>query len=392
MAKKKLSFISVILILIVGFSVGVAFDRIFLLNDNDTASLTSEQRKAINQALNIVNQYAIEEHDQNFNVDYALKGIAASLDDEYAYYYSAEELEEFNKSTSGVVEKGIGINFLQDEGKTVIVSVYKGLTADAAGIKVGDVIKKINDVSVEGLATDEIAALAKQNDDTLMLEVEREGVLYTYLVNKTDGQREMVEYKMLDNSILYTKIISFRGNAVECFKKALDFGVTNGYTGLIVDVRDNPGGELDTFAKIADMLLPEGELFYAKMRSGEKTSVKESDAKCINVPVCVLVNGSSASASEAFAGAMRCLSDTQIIGVKTYGKGIMQTTFTLANGGAFKLTVGKYYLPNDECVHEVGITPDIVVELPEELNVKYWLLNQQNDLQLKKAIEVLTNN
>lgn len=392
MAKKKLSFISVILILIVGFSVGVAFDRIFLLNDNDTASLTSEQRKAINQALNIVNQYAIEEHDQNFNVDYALKGIAASLDDEYAYYYSAEELEEFNKSTSGVVEKGIGINFLQDEGKTVIVSVYKGLTADAAGIKVGDVIKKINDVSVEGLATDEIVALAKQNDDTLMLEVEREGVLYTYLVNKTDGQREMVEYKMLDSSILYTKIISFRGNAVECFKKALDFGVTNGYTGLIVDVRNNPGGELNTFAKIADMLLPEGELFYAKMRSGEKTSVKKSDAKCINVPVCVLVNGSSASASEAFAGAMRCLSDTQIIGVKTYGKGIMQTTFTLANGGAFKLTVGKYYLPNDECVHEVGITPDIVVELPEELNVKYWLLNQQNDLQLKKAIEVLTNN
>lgn len=392
MAKKKLSFISIVLILIIGFCFGTAFDRVVLLNEYNTASLTKEQRMAINQALNIINEYAIEEHDQKFNVDYALKGIAASLSDEYAYYYSAEELTEFNKNTSGVVEKGIGVKFLQYEGKTIIVSVYKGLTAEAVGIKVGDVIKKINDVSVEGLSYEGVTALTEKDDDSLILEIERNGILYTYFVNKTDGQRQMVEYKMLENSILYTKIISFRGNAVEFFKKAIDFGVANGYAGLIVDVRNNLGGELDTFAKIADMLLPEGELFYAKMRSGEKTSVKKSDAKCINVPVCVLVNSSSASASEAFAGAMRCLSDAKIIGTQTYGKGVMQTTFTLDNGGAFKLTVGKYYLPNDECIHEVGITPDIIVELPSELKTKYWLLNEQNDLQLKKAIEVLTNN
>ncbi len=392
MAKKKLSFVAIVLILAIGFSLGFAFDRLILSNDYNSASLTFEQKKAINQALNIIQNYSIDEHNQEFNVDYALKGIAASLQDEYAYYYSAEELEEFKKSSSGVVEKGIGITFLQDEGEVIIASVYSGLTADKAGIKVGDVIKKINDVAVDGLTMDQLSELAKQNADNITLEVERDGSTYTYIVNKTDGQREMVEYEMLDNSVLYVKIVSFRGNAVEFFKKALDFGVVNGYSSLIVDVRDNLGGELDTFAQIADMLLPKGEIFYAKMRSGEKTNVKTSDEKCINVPVCVLVNASSASASEAFAGAMRDVGNAKIVGVKTYGKGVMQSTFTLSNGGAFKLTVGKYYLPSGECIHGQGITPDYTVELSEELTTKYWKLNKQNDLQLKKAIELLTNN
>lgn len=392
MAKKKLSIISIILILVLGFCAGFAVDRFLLSGDADSASLTFEQKKALNEALNIVNQYAIEEHDQEFNVDYALKGIAASLNDEFAYYYSKAELEEYQKSTSGTVEKGIGINYLLDEGKIVISSVYAGLSAAKVGICVGDVIKKMNGVSLDGKTFDEVASIAEQNDDSVTLEVERDGIEYTYLVNKTSGQREMVEYKMLDNSILYVKIIAFRGNAVEFFKKAIDFGTINGYSSLIVDVRENTGGKLDIFSQIADMLLPEDEIFYAIMRNGEKTSVKKSDAKCINVPVCILVNSMTASASEAFAGAMRDIGSATIIGTKTYGKGVMQTTFPLANGGAFKLTVGKYYLPSGKCIHGEGITPDITVTLSDELTQKYWRLNDSNDLQLKKAIQVLTNN
>ena len=107
--------------------------------------------------------------------------------------------------------------------------------------------------------------------------------------------------------------------------------------------------------------------------------------------MCVLVNGNSASASEAFAGALRDLGNAKIVGVKTYGKGIMQTSYTLSNGGVFKLTTGKYYLPKGECIHEKGITPEYIVTLNEELTEKYWLLNNDNDIQLKKAIELLTN-
>lgn len=391
MAKRKISFISVVIILLIGFFVGAVFDRVVLLKEFDTASLTVEQRNAINQALNIIDQYAIQEHDQSFNVDYALKGIAASLNDEYAYYFSAKELEEYNKNTSGIVEDSAGIVFKVYEGEIIITEVYKGLSAEKAGIKVGDVIKKVNNTSLEGFSDNDVLKFFDEQEKTLLIEVTRNGATQTFIVEKTNGQREMVEYKMLDNSILYVKIISFRGNAVEFFKKAIDFGIANGYTGLIVDVRDNLGGSLNIFEEIADMLLPEGEMFYVKMRSGEKTDIKKSDSKCVNVPICVLVNNLSASASEAFAGATRCLAGAKLIGTQTYGKGVMQTSFALTNGGTFKLTVGKYYLPNDECIHGVGLTPDFVVELPEELKTKYWLLNEQNDLQLQKAIQVLTN-
>lgn len=388
MKRKRVSFLSLILIIVISFCGGYFFNS--LLNKG---TLTFQQAQALNQAAKIINDAAIEQQDSDYTVDYALKGMAASLDDDYAYYFTPEELEEYNNSVSGIVEGGIGVQIVKEDNICLVVDVYKGLTADAAGLKVNDILIKVDDEDISELSLEEISNKVKGEADTsVKITVLRDNKELSFNVQRSNGQREMTEYKMLEGTkVLYIKIISFRGNAAEYFKKAIDFGQENRYESILIDLRDNGGGELSIFASIADILLPEGEIFYAMDRHGNKNNIITSDADYIDKPVCVLVNGASASASEAFAGALRDMGNAKLVGTKTFGKGIMQTSYTLSNGGVFKLTTGKYYLPSGKCIHEEGIEPEYIVELSEELTTKYWLRNYENDLQLKKAIELLTN-
>ncbi len=387
MKRKKLSFLSIFLIIVISFCGGYFFNS-FL----NKGVLTFKQAQALNQAMKLVQDKAIEEIDSDYSVDYALKGIAASLDDDYAYYFTAKEIEEYNNSVAGIVEGGIGVQIVKENNKCQIVDVYKGLTAEQAGIKVNDILYKVDDEDISGLSLEEISAKVKGEAGTsVKISVLRNNKELSFNVQRSNGQRQMTEYNMIEGTkILYIKIISFRGNAVEHFKKALEFGETNKYESILIDIRDNGGGELSIFADIADLLLPEGEMFYAMDRRGNKNNVIKSNDDYINKPICVLVNGSSASASEAFVGALRDMVKAKLVGTKTFGKGIMQTSYTLSNGGVFKLTTGKYYLPSGKCIHGEGIEPDYKVELSEELTNKYWLRNADNDLQLKKAIELLT--
>ena len=389
MKKKKLSFFTIAFIVIISFVCGY-FSNIganLIFNRN---GLTSKQISVLNTATKIIDEYAIEEHESDFVVDYALKGMAASLNDEYAYYFTKEELNEYVKSTTGTVEGGIGASLYKEEDKLIFAEIYKGLSADAAGLKTGDILTKVNNESINGLSLEEVVNKVKGESGTdVKITVTREQKELSFNVKRTDGQRQLVEYKMV-NDFLYVKIISFHGNAVEYFKKALDFGETNNYKGIIMDLRDNPGGELQIFVEIADLLLGEGEIFYAKDKNDNKICVKKSDKESVNKPISVIVNGSSASASEAMAGALRDLGNAHIVGTKTFGKGIMQTNFNLENGGMFKLTTAKYYLPNGDCIHGEGITPEYIVELPQNLSEKFWLITTENDTQLNKAVEVLT--
>ncbi|MBE7092427.1 MAG: PDZ domain-containing protein [Clostridiales bacterium] len=388
MRKKRTSFVSILLIIIISFCGGYFFN-----NYINSGSLTFEQTRALNQAAKIINDAAINEQDGDYTVDFALKGMAASLNDPYAYYFTADELKEYNNSVSGVVEGGIGVQIVMEGNECRIVDVYSGLTAKSAGIKVNDVIIKVDNEAVADLSLEEISSKVKGEEGTsVKITVLRDNKELTFNVQRSNGQRQMTEYSMIENTkILYVKIISFRGNAAEYFKKAIEFGEENQYESILVDIRDNGGGELSVFASIADVLLPEAEIFYAMDRHGNKNNVITSDAEYINKPICVLVNASSASASEAFAGSLRDVVNAKIVGTKTFGKGIMQTSYSLTNGGVFKLTTGKYYLPSGQCIHEKGIEPDYNVELSEELSQKYWLRNMENDLQFKKAVKLLTN-
>ena len=388
MKRKRTSFLSLLLIIIISFCGGFFFNSF-----TNSGALTFKQSQVLNQAARLIKDYGINEYNRDLTVDYALKGMAASLDDPYAYYFTKDELTEYNNSVAGVVEGGIGVQITQEENKFIITSVYSGLTAQSVGLKVNDIIKKVDDQNVEGFSFEEVSQKVKgEAGTTVKITILRNNKELSFNVQRSNGQRQMTEYSMIENTgILYIKIISFRGNAVEYFKKAIEFGESNNYKSILLDVRNNGGGEINIFGEIADILLPKGETFYALDRHGNKIQSVTSDENFIDKPMCVLVNGNSASASEAFAGALRDLGNAKLVGVKTYGKGIMQTSYSLSNGGVFKLTTGKYYLPKGECIHETGITPEYKVELSEELTQKYWLLNNDNDIQLKKAIELLTN-
>ena len=396
MSKKRysLSLIAILIIFAVGLCGGFAIQeyrytgRLF-----SDAGLTSEQIRALNEALYIVDHYAIEEHDENFSVDYALKGIAASLGDDYAYYFTPEELAAYLDSSSGTVEGSIGANVYKDGEDIIVTSVFKGLPADTAGIKKCDKIIAVDGTDVRGKTLEEVVALVKGETGTeVTVTVEREGRELAFCLARADGQRQMTEYSFIgDTKILYIAIFSFHGNAVEYFEEAIEYGKAGGYEGIIIDLRENSGGELSIFEQIADIMLPEGETFYALRRDGQKIQSCTSDADFIDKPVAVLINGSSASASEALAGALRDMGGAVLVGTKSFGKGIMQTNYPLDNGGMFKLTTAKYYLPGGECIHGIGLTPDYEVELSDELTQKYWLRTENNDLQLQKAIDLLTN-
>lgn len=387
MSRKKTSLLSILLIIVISFCGGYFFNSFI-----NTGALTYKQARVLNQAAKIIQREYIEQQDQEHTVDYALKGMAASLNDPYAYYFTPEELKEYNNSTAGIVEGGIGIQIVKENEGCRIVDVYSGLTAKDAGLKVNDILIKVNDEDVSQITLDEVSSKVKGEAGTnVKLTVLRGNKTLSFNVQCSNGQRQMTEYRMIENTkILYIKIISFRGNAVEYFKKAIEFGKENQFESILIDIRENGGGELSVFGDIADILLPKGEMFYAMDRHGNKNNVITSDEECLNIPYCVLVNGLSASASEAFAGALRDMANAKIVGTKTYGKGIMQTSYYLENGGVFKLTTGKYYLPSGQCIHEKGIEPEFNVELPKELTEKYWLRNSENDLQLKKGIELLT--
>ncbi len=387
MKRKGISLLAVVIIGVLCFTSGFFANKLLF-----ASSLSFEQLIAINRAISLTQNYSIYDQDKAHTVDFAIKGIAASLDDDYAYYYTADEMVEFSNYVAGIVQGGIGAEYANVDGECIFTEVFRGLTAYEAGIRAGDQLVRVNEIDITSETYSEIPQLIKgAENETVKLTVVRDGKTLAFNVKYGNGQRQMTEYSMIENTkILYVKIIGFRGNVVEYFNKAIAYGEQNGYESIIMDLRENAGGEVNLFAEIADTLLPKGITFYAMDKKGNKSSIKTSDEACINKPVCVIINGSSASASEAMAGALRDLGNATLVGTKSYGKGIMQTSFTLSNGGVFKLTTGKYYLPNGDCIHGVGISPHYVVELSKELTQKYWLRNSENDLQLKKAIEVLT--
>ncbi len=391
MSKKKRSFISVVLIIVISFSCGFLFNH-FTYGGFGVSILNYDQMQLITNVAKIINSNAIQEQNGDNLLDYILLGMAASLNDPYANYLSPDDVEDYTNSIQGVIEGGIGCELVISDGTPTIASVYTGLSANSVGLKAGDVILSVDGQSVEKLSAAEISALVKgEPETTVNITVLRNSKTLSFNPKRTNGQRQMTEYCFVEGTkLLYIKIASFRGNAAEYFDKAITFAKENSAEGLIIDLRENGGGELVLFEQMAELITPKGEIFYAMTRQGEKIESYSVDDEYYDVPISVIINGSSASASEAFAGALRDLADAKIVGTKSFGKGIMQKTFTLKNGGLFKLTVGKYYLPSGECIHETGITPEYEVGLSEELTQKFWLRNNSNDLQLKKAIEVLT--
>jgi carboxyl-terminal processing protease len=255
----------------------------------------------------------------------------------------------------------------------------------------GDKIIKVNGADVTGDKMDEAVDIMRgEPGTTVNVTIYRESELkkFDLTLERKIVEVPTVSYKMLENSIGYIELTQFDGVSYEQFKKAYDALNQAGQKGLILDLRYNPGGRLDIVEQIADLLIPKGPIVYVEYKGKGKKVDKESDANAVKVPLAVLVNGYSASASEVLTGAIKDYQVGKVIGTTTFGKGIVQSLIPLQDGSGIKVTTAKYYTPSGVCIHGIGIEPDYVVELPEELKNKL-VIDPAKDTQLQKAIEVV---
>ncbi|MCD8398083.1 MAG: S41 family peptidase [Lachnospiraceae bacterium] len=350
----------------------------------------------------IIEAYYLDEVDGEYLESYLFKGIAAGLDDDYANYYTAEELSSVVDSTNGEYY-GIGASIGTDTetGEFYVGEVYEDSPAKEGGLQTNDVVRAVDGETVEELTLTELVSLIKSKDTFTMLVYRPEtGEELELTITCGDVTPTYVTYEMKENQIGYLKLTEFTASAVEQFREAVEDLNGQGMEALIVDLRDNPGGLLTSVCDILDEILPDDSLIvYTEDKNGNREEYTAEGEPSVTCEVAVLVNNGSASASEIFAGAIQDYGLGPIIGTQTYGKGVVQKTYSLSDGSAFKLTVENYYTPNGQEIDGNGITPDVVVEEDaqdetaageEETEAGTESLTEENDAVLARALEELT--
>lgn len=320
------------------------------------------------------------------------KGLLEGLGDPYSCYYTAEEYEDLMESSSGTY-CGIGA-VVQQNAKTMLITIvkpYVNAPAYKAGMLPGDIIYMVDGVDVTGMEIDSVVAMMKGEEGTVVkVTVVRDGEVdpVELTITRDVIEVETIEYEMLANKIGYILISQFDEVTPKQFKDAIEQLEADGMKGLIIDLRDNPGGLLDAVVDMLDYVLPKGLIVYTEDKYGNKQEYKGKDNHELKLPIVVMINGNSASASEIFAAAMQDYKKATLVGTTSFGKGIVQSVIPISDGTAIKLTVSKYFTPNGVCIHGTGVTPDVEVDLAEELKQKV-VIEHEEDNQLAEAIKVL---
>lgn len=372
-----------VLVLVIGAVIGS------IIQDFRAAGvLGRDNYRSVLTAANLVKNQSINEYTADEITDMMLTGLASYIEDDYSYYFTPEAKTQYDDDKQGIVKGGIGVQVVTEEdGSVLILDVYDDSPAQSAGIKTGDYIIAVDGVNVSEI-DDLSSAISGENGTTVRITVRRGENELAYDVIRGQSQQTMVRYRTIGD-VMYIQLKSFNGNAVEKFQEAMDAVESQDCTGIVLDLRDNGGGDLSILEKIGNMILPEGVIIYAQDRHGNRISEINSSGADMDLPMVILTNSNTASASEALAGAARDRGTAVLVGTKTFGKGIMQTTYTLDNEGAFKLTTAKYYLPSGECIHEIGLTPEYEVALPDGQESRPYYMTDQEDTQLQKALEIL---
>lgn len=321
-------------------------------------------------------------------------GLLYGLGDVYSRYYTAEEYAQETASTDGSYV-GIGVSIQKNKnGGVQIAECYEGGSGKKAGLISGDVITAIDDTDVTDMELSEVVRLIRQNEGrNIVLTVQRENEEspLSITVEVTNVELPAVFSEMLDEETGYIQITQFTGVAPQQYKEAFADLKEQGMEKLIVDLRDNPGGLLTSVCDILREILPKGRIVYTEDKYGKREEESCDGEKELDIPLAVLVNESSASASEIFAGAVQDYGIGKIVGTTTYGKGVVQELRPLNDGSAVKLTISDYYTPNGNSINKVGIKPDIEVKLAAELLNKTDISHEE-DNQLQKARKVLEQN
>ncbi len=364
----------------------------------DKNKVNKESVEKFNETRSILQKVYYEDIDTNKLIEGAISGMAESLKDPYTVYYDKEQMKWFTDMQRNTEDEYVGVGLpimLDKNGIITVLEPFDDSPAKEAGIKQGDKILKIDGKDITGLKDDAlVASMIKGQENTeTVLTILRQSESSTFdvrLVRKKIKAKINIRSEMLDNKIAYIKLKMFDENISKNFKTQLNKLVDEGARALIIDVRDNPGGLYNEVVSLADRLLPKGTIVYTEDRQGKKVEQK-SDAAQLNVPIVILTNGNSASASEILAGAIKDFKKGILIGTKTFGKGLVQTTYGFKDGTGLKVTIARYFTPSGVCIHGEGIKPDIEVQLPEKYkDISVSAIPREDDLQLQKAIDVLS--
>lgn len=345
----------------------------------DSDGIGSEVEGKLNAIDSVLESFYFGDVDDETAKDNIYKAYLSSYGDKYTMYYTADEYKALKESTNGKFY-GIGaVCQLSGEGGVLLVDVYDNGAGYQAGLRSGDRDVNVDGRDITDMELSSAVALIKGDKGTsVTLEVIRGTERLTFSAVRDAVEAKTVSYTLLDNNIGYLSISQFEEVTTKQFKAAVEDLQSQGMKGLVIDIRNNPGGLLDTVVGMLKYMLPDGLIVYTEDKQGNRKEYKGQDNDEFNLPLAVIVNGNSASASEIFAGAIQDYGKGTIIGTQTYGKGIVQTVKPLTDGSAIKFTIAKYFTPKGQDIHGKGVTPDMVVEYDTDADV---------DTQLDAAIK-----
>lgn len=391
---------SVICLIIVCFGIKMALSvtgQVLIIGEagastvKGDALLDDEVVEKIDEIYSYMNIYYYEDFEKEDIYNFIYSGMMESLEDPYSVYYTPEEYTDMKVSTSGTYY-GIGAGVSQDltTMEVTITKVYRGTPSEEAGLKNGDMILSVEGIEATSVEVSELVQhIRGEEGTTVHMVIYRPSTEETleFDVERRHVELPSIEGEILEDGIGYIQITEFQEKTDEQFADMIKQLQTQGAKGLIIDVRANPGGILRTVADLLDQILPEGLLVYVEDKYGNRDEYT-SDAACLNVPIVVLIDEHSASASEIFAGALKDYEYATLVGKTTYGKGVAQKIFPLSDGDALKITTEKWFTPKGNSIQGIGVAPDVEVEYeysgPEDEDY-----NKQYDSQFLKALEIM---
>jgi peptidase, S41 family len=388
----KSIFIKSIILTILLTTVIVSMVTIIIMNNNEQTSLLNRIDGKLSSIEQIVDKDYLGEIDENKIFDETIKGYVEGLNDEYSQYFTKEELDKYKTDNIEGQFVGIGVYIIQDTEKNAIrvLAPIKGSPAEKAGILAGDYIVKVDDQAYTGEQITEATNKMKGKEGTkVKIQIIRDEKTLDFEVERANVRVNPVEADIYEENIGYLKISSFdQGSGSEVTKKVEELKEKN-IKSLIIDLRNNGGGIVDEAIEIADLFTnKDSTLLITKDKHGNENISKAKKDKVIEVPIIVLTNENTASASEILAGALKDNNVAKIVGTTTFGKGVIQELLTMKDGTGLKLTTNEYYTPNRNKINKVGIEPDEKIELPEEYK-NILSIPKEVDTQLNKAIELL---
>ena len=339
----------------------------------------------------IIDQYYLGEVDENKLEEGAIKGYIEGLGDPYTEYISKEDMDDYLDDTMGNFV-GIGIYMIKNTqyDKIQVLSTIKGSPAEKAGVQAGDLILSVD--GIEYKADDMTTAsnnIKGEEDTKVVVELLRGAQNIKYEITREKVKVNQVEGKLISKNIGYIQFTSFDETTAEDFKTKYEELAKQGIQSLIIDLRNNGGGIVDQALEIADyMTTKDSVLLYEVDKNNKETVRKSKKDPIINMPIIILTNENTASASEILAGALKDLGKAKIVGTKTYGKGVIQQILKISDGSGLKITIEEYQTPNRKKINKVGIEPDEKVELPDSVQ-SIFNIKESEDTQLQKAIEML---